>query len=440
MMDKQQLESLVGALLDEAKKQGASAAEADVSLVTGLSVSVRKSEVETVEYNQDRGLGVTVYIGQCKGSASTSDFSMQAVRETVAAACGIAKYTSGDPYAGLADPALMAYGYPDLDLYHPWEVDADEAIKIGIECEQAARAVDAKITNSEGASVSTHQGLRVYGNSHGFVGSYPTTRHGISCSVIAQEGDDMQRDYWYSSSRMYSGLEDASEVGKQSAQRALKRLGGRRVKTGKFPVIYAADIASGLFGHFIGAIRGESLYRKTTFLVDSLGKTIFPEFINLSEQPHIKQALGSAPFDGEGVKTASRDLVKDGVVQGYVLSSYSARRLGMVSTGNAGGVRNLSVSTGQKSLAELLKTMDTGLLITELMGQGVNQTTGDYSRGAAGFWVEGGEIQYPVEEITVASNLKTMFSGIQEIGADVDYRKNIRTGSILLNEMTIAGL
>ena len=439
-MDRDKLESLVDELLVEAKKQGATAAEADVSIVTGLSVSVRKGEVETVEHNHDRGLGVTVYIDKCKGSASTSDFSSNAIKETVAAACGIAKYTTGDPYAGLADAALMAKDYENLDLCHPWALDAENAIRLGVECETAARELDKKISNTEGANVSTHQGERIYGNSHGFIGSYSTTRHGISCSVIAQEGDAMQRDYWYTSSRVADRLEDAAAVGRKSAERALRRLGGQRIKTGKVPVLYAPEVASGLISHFISAIRGESLYRKTSFLVDSLGKEIFPSFVTISEQPHLKQGLGSAPFDGEGVRTQARDIVSDGIVQGYVLSSYSARRLNMETTGNAGGVRNLTVSSGDKDFDALLKTMGTGLLVTELMGQGVNQTTGDYSRGAAGFWVENGEIQYPVEEITIASNLKNMFSGIQAIGTDVDYRRNVRTGSILIDEMMVAGI
>ena len=438
-MEKQQLEALVGNLLGEAKKQGATAAEADVSIVTGLSVTVRKGDVETVEHNKDRGLGVTVYVGQCKGSASTSDFSQQAIKETVAAACGIAKYTNDDAYAGLADAALMAHDYPELDLCHPWKVSAEDAIELGKSCEAAACAVDERITNTDGASVSSHQGVRVYGNSHGFVGSYDTSRHSVSCTVIAQEGEDMQRDYWYSVNRKHDQLEAVEQIGRLAAQRAVRRLGGRQVKTAKVPVLYSAEIASSLISHFISAIRGEALYRKTSFLVDSLGEKIFPEFITMSEQPHLKQGLGSAPFDGEGVKTQARDLVKAGVVEGYVLSAYSARRLNMTSTGNAGGVRNLSVSHSDKSFDALVKQMGTGLIVTELMGHGVNATTGDYSRGASGFWVENGEICYPVEEITVAGNLKDMYQGIVAIGSDIDQRKNVQTGSILINEMMVAG-
>ncbi len=438
-MEREKLESLLDQLLVEAKNRGATAAEADVSLVTGLSVSVRKGEVETVEHNKDRGLGVTVYIDQRKGSASTSDFSSQAIKETVAAACGIAKYTTPDPFAGLADAALMAHGYQDLDLYHPWSLSAEQGIELGVECEAAARAVDKRISNTEGASISSHQGTRVYGNSHGFIGSYDTTRHSVSCSVIAQEGEAMQRDYWYTTSREVDGLESVSDVGRKAGERAIKRLGGRRMKTGKVPVLFSAEVASSLISHFVGAIRGDALYRKTTFLPDSLGEEIFPSFVNISEQPHIKRGLSSAPFDGEGVLTQTHDVVSQGVVRAYVLSAYSARRLGMETTGNSGGVRNLTVSGGNKDFTALLSEMGTGFLVTELMGQGVNQTTGDYSRGASGFWVEGGVIQYPVEEITIAGNLKAMYQGIQHVGCDVDYRRNIRTGSILIDEMMIAG-
>ena len=440
MMEKEDLESLVGDLLSEAKKRGATAAEADVSLVSGLSVSVRKGEVETVEHNQDRGLGITVYVGQCKGSASTSDFSQEAIRETVAAACGIAKYTNSDAYAGLADASLMAYDYQDLDLHYPWALGAEEAIELGIGCEGAARDVDEKITNTDGASVSSHQGTRVYGNSHGFVGSYNTSRHSVSCTVIAQEGDNMQRDYWYSVSRKHDELEDVDAIGRKASERALKRLGGRKVKTAKVPVLYSAEIASSLISHFVSAIRGNALYRKTSFLVDSLGQDVFPSFLTISEQPHIKRGLGSAPFDGEGVLTQTRDLVASGVVQGYVLSAYSARRLGMETTGNSGGVRNVLVSSGEKTFSDLVKQMGTGLIVTELMGQGVNQTTGDYSRGASGFWVEDGEICYPVEEITIAGNLKEMYKGIVDVACDTDHRKNVRTGSILIDEMMVAGV
>lgn len=434
-----ELESLVQQVLAEANRLGASGAEAGVSLEAGLSVTVRLGEIETLEYHRDRGVGITVYFGQRKGSASTSDFAPQAVRETVRAACDIARYTSEDACAGLADAALMARDVPDLDLCHPWDIDAERAIVIAQRCEAAARTADARITNTEGATLSSHQGLRVYGNSHGFVGGYPSTRHSISCSVIAGKDDQMQRDYWYSVARRHQDLEDAESVGRIAAERTLRRLNGRKLGTRQVPVIFAAEIATGLFRSFTSAVRGSSLYRKSTFLLDHLGKQVFPEFVHIHEQPHLRGALGSAAFDSEGVATRARDLISDGVLQGYVLDSYSARKLGMQTTGNAGGVHNLSVDSGAHDFNALLREMDTGLLVTELMGQGVNMVTGDYSRGAAGFWVEKGEIQYPVEEITIAGNLKDMFKSIVAIGNDVERRGNIRSGSVLLERMTVAG-
>lgn len=439
MFDKAALESLVHDLLREAKAQGATQADADVSIVKGLSVTVRLGEVETVEFNQDRGLGITVYVGKRKGSASTSDFSAQAVKETVAAACGIARYTAEDECSGLADPERMAYGYPDLDLNHPWDISAEKAIDIATACEDAARSADKRITNSEGGSVSTHEGFRVYGNSHGFVGSYPTTRHGVSCAVIAQDGDTMQRDYWYSSARASSELLAVDVIGKRAAERALRRLNGRRLATGKVPVLLAAEVAGSLIGHLLAAIRGDSLYRKSTFLLDSLGKKIFPASFHIHEQPHLKRALGSAPFDAEGVATRGHAIVENGVLCSYVLDTYSARKLNMTSTGNAGGTHNLLVASGDKDLAALLRTMDKGLYVTELMGQGVNKVTGDYSRGAAGFWVEDGQIQYPVEEITIAGNLRDMFASIVEVGSDFEPQRNVRIGSVLLEQMMVAG-
>lgn len=434
-----ELESLVQQVLAEAKRLGASGAEAGVSLEAGLSVTVRLGEIETLEYHRDRGVGITVYFGQRKGSASTSDFAPQAVRETVRAACDIARYTSEDACAGLADAALMARDVPDLDLCHPWDIDAERAIVIAQRCEAAARTADARITNTEGATLSSHQGLRVYGNSHGFVGGYPSTRHSISCSVIAGKDDQMQRDYWYSVARRHQDLEDAESVGRVAAERTLRRLNGRKLGTRQVPVIFAAEIATGLFRSFTSAVRGSSLYRKSTFLLDHLGKQVFPDFVHIHEQPHLRGALGSAAFDSEGVATSARDLITEGVLQGYVLDSYSARKLGMQTTGNAGGVHNLCVDSGAQDFNALLREMDTGLLVTELMGQGVNMVTGDYSRGAAGFWVEKGEIQYPVEEITIAGNLKDMFKSIVAIGSDVEHRGNIRSGSVLLERMTVAG-
>ncbi len=434
-----QLEDLVGAILDEAKAHGASAAEAALSIGSGLSVTVRLGEVETIEHNRDKGLGVTVYFGQRKGSASTSDFGLAAIKETVRAASSIAKFTAEDNCAGLADASLMAQEVPDLDLHHPWALSAEQAIEMARACEDAARSVDARITNSEGGSLSSHQGLHAYGNSHGFLGGYASTRHSLSCAVIGQDSSGMQRDYWYSVARDSSELESATDIGKRAAERTLRRLNARRLGTCQAPVIFTAEIATSLLSHFISAIRGGNLYRKSSFLVDHLGKQIFPAHVHIHEQPHIKKALGSAPFDSEGVATRARDLVSGGVLQSYVLDSYAARKLDMQTTGNAGGVHNLFIDSGAHDLPGLLKLMGKGLLVTELIGMGVSTLTGDYSRGAAGFWVENGEIQYPVEEITIAGNLRDMFMHLVEVGSDIDLRGNTRTGSILIENMTIAG-
>jgi len=433
------LKDVVAQLLAESQKQGATAAEADVSVVTGLSVNVRMGDVETIEYNKDRGVGLTVYIGDRSGSASTSDFSARAIKETVTAACGIAKYTQEDEYSGLADAELMAYDYPNLDLHHHWDVSPEKAIELGMACESAARQEDARITNSEGASISTHEGFRVYGNSHGFMGAYRSSRHGVSCAVIAQSGESMQRDYWYSTARNSDRLDDIEEVGRVAAQRAVARLNAKQLSTRQAPVIFSCDVSSSLISSFLGAIRGDSLYRKSSFLLDSLGETVFPGFFSIREEPHLKGGLGSVPFDGEGVRTQSRTYVQEGVVQSYILDGYSARKLGMQNTGNAGGVHNLIVEPGNHDLPTMIKNMGEGLVITELMGQGVNRVTGDYSRGATGFWVEQGEIAYPVEEITVAGNLRDMFREIAVVGSDVDLRRNVRVGSLLVNGMTIAG-
>jgi PmbA protein len=434
-----ELETLVSDILAEAKLQGASATEAAASFDSGLSVTVRLGEVETLEHHRHRGLGVTVYFDHRKGSASTSDWRPEAIRETVRAACDIAQHTGADPCAGLADPDRLADTIPDLDLYHPWPLSTEQAIDFARRCEAAALAHDTRIRNSEGGSVSTHNGLKVYANSHGFMGGYPTSRHSISCSVIGQDDSGMQRDYWYTVARDALALETAEAVGQRAARRALRRLHGRRLSTRQVPVLFTAELARGVIGHFVGAIRGAALYRKASFLLDHLGKRVFPEFLNIREQPHLPKALGSAPFDGEGVATMERDLVSRGILQGYVLDSYSARRLGMETTGNAGGVHNAIVAPGAGDLTALLQQMDTGLMVTELMGHGINLVTGDYSRGAAGFWVERGEIQYPVEEITIAGNLARMFQGIVAVGNDVDVRGGIRCGSLLVNRMTVAG-
>ncbi|MDH5300231.1 MAG: metalloprotease PmbA [Gammaproteobacteria bacterium] len=436
---KQEYSQLIQQVLDEAKHQGATAAEAAVGIETGLSASVRLGDVETLEYNHDKGLSVTVFVGQSKGSASTSDFSRQAIVDTVRAACSIARYTAADEFAGLADKALMAWDYPDLDLYHPWQVSSEQAIDLALECEATARDFDKRIINSEGATVSSHSAFRVYGNSHGFIGGYPTSRHSLSCSVIGEDNKGMERDYWYTMARNAADMESAANVGRITAERTIARLNPRSLSTRQVPVVFSAEMATGFFGHFISAIRGGSLYRRTSFLLDSKGKQIFPSWLQLAEQPLLKGAIGSAPYDGDGVRTQERDLVIDGVLQGYVLDAYAARRLGMQTTANAGGVHNLSVHTSDFGRDELLRRMGTGLLVTELMGQGVNNVTGDYSRGAAGFWVENGEIQYPVSEITIASNVKQMMLGIQAIANDINPHRNIRTGSILIDKMTVAG-
>ena len=434
-----QLEMLVADLLTEARAQNATAAEAAVSFDSALSVTVRLGEVETLEHHRQRGLAVTVYFGQSRGSASTADWRAEAIRATVRSACAIARHTAADPYAGLADPDRLAREIPDLDLYHPWPLAAEEAIELARACEATALAVDPRIRNSEGGSIATHTGFALYGNSHGFCGGYPTTRHSLSCSVIAQDDSGMQRNYWYTVGRDHNDLETPVAVGQKAAQRALRRLGSRRLGTRQTPVLFAPELARGLIGHCIAAIRGGALYRKASFLLDRLGTAIFPEFITIHERPHLPKALGSAPFDSEGVATADRDVVSSGVLQGYVLDSYSARRLGMATTGNAGGTHNLLVEPGPLGHEELLRQLDTGLWVTELLGHGINLVTGDYSRGASGFWVENGEIQYPVHEITIAGNLAEMFKGIVAVGNDVDARGSIRCGSLLVERMTVAG-
>ena len=435
-----ELQQMSESVLQLAKTAGASAAEAEVSLGFGQNVSVRMNETETIEYNRDKGVSVTVYFDQQKGHASTSDLSPQALQDTVAAACNIARYTAQDEFCGLADSALMAKDIPDLDLHHPWDLTVDQAIKLAQECESVARAVDSRITNSEGASVSTYEGMFAYANSNGFNGGYASSRHGLSCSVIADDGDDnMQRDYWYTSARAPGDLESAAYVGRLAGERTVKRLNSRRIKTAQVPVMFDASLSSGLISHLISAISGGSLYRKSSFLLDSLGKQVMSPFVTIEEKPHLLRGLASSPFDNEGVATKPRTLVKNGVLQGYMLSSYSARKLGMVSTGNAGGNHNLIVSHSDLDFNAMLKTMGTGLLVTELLGHGINMVTGDYSRGAAGFWVENGVIVHAVEEITIAGNLKDMLNQIVAIGNDVLVQGSKQVGSILIENMTVAG-
>jgi PmbA protein len=439
-----ELEQTVAAALEQARAAGLSHAEADASLQRGLTVTVRLGEVETIEYHRDRGLSVTVYVGKAKGSASTADLRASAVRETVDKAASIARHTAADECAGLADPAALAREIPDLDLYHPWDLAPEEAVILARDCEAAGLACDARLRNSEGATVTTHSGVRVYGNSHGFLHGYPSTSHSISCALVAQDGDDMQRDYWYTVARRAQALEGGAAIGRRAAERALRRLGARQLTTRRAPVLYAPELARGLFGHFVGAIRGSSQYRRTSFLLEAAGKPVFPDFLQIAERPHLPQGLASSPFDAEGVATRDRELVRDGVLTGYVLGSYSARRLGLSTTGNAGGIHNLLVSASNASSADsgfeqMLRRMGKGLFVTELMGPGVNGVTGDYSRGASGFWVEGGAIAFPVHEVTIAGNLRDMFRGIVAVGTDVDTHGAIRTGSVLIDAMTIAG-
>lgn len=434
-----QFKQIAQLVLDHARLTGATGSEVEVSEGFGQTVTVRKGEIETIEYNKDKGVGITLYMGQRKGHASTSDLSEAALKATVDKAATIARYTAEDEFAGLPDAASLATDQAELDLYHPWALSVEEAAERARACEAAALGVDRRIVNSEGGSASTQASHFLYANSLGFLGGYASSRHGLSVAVIGADDKGMQRDYWYTSARDAADLDTPEAVGLRAGQRTVRRLGGRQLETRSCPVILEAPIASSLLNGFIGAVSGGSLYRKSSFLLDSLGQQIFAPIVQLREDPFIKKGLGSCPFDNEGVAVRARDVVKDGVVQGYFLSTYSARKLGMTSTGNAGGSHNLVLQTGDLDLAGLLKRMGSGLLVTEMLGQGTNMVTGDYSRGAAGFWVENGEIAYPVEEITIAGNLKEMFKGIQAVGNDVDRRSSKLTGSILIDNMTVAG-
>ena len=438
-MELNSLKQITQDVLKLAKQAGASSAETEVSYGTGQNVSVRLGETENIEYNRDKGVSVTVYFGQQKGHASSSDLSQQALKDTVEAACNIAKYTAKDEFCGLADANLMATETPDLDLYHPWNISVEAAIEIAKTCEAAAFAVDRKrIINSEGAGVSNSESVFAYANSHGFVGGYPSSQHSISCSVIAEDGDAMQRDYWYTNARDMTDMESAEYVGKLAGARTVRRLGAQSISTCQVPVLFEAPLASGLISSLIGAISGGSLYRKSSFLLDSLGTQIASPLLNIEELPHLKKGIASSSFDSEGVATKSRKLVENGVLQGYVLGSYSARKLGMATTGNAGGSHNLIVRSTGQNFADLLKLMGTGLLVTEVLGHGLNMVTGDYSRGAAGFWVENGVIAYPVEEITIAGNMSDMLKQIVAVGSDVIAQSSKQTGSILIEKMTVA--
>ncbi len=437
--DADSFKNIVAETLKMAQANGATQAEAGLSVSQGLSVAARMRSVETIEHQQDNGLGISVYFGQHKGSASTSNLDPEAIRKTVEAACNIAKYTSEDPCTGLADADLMARQFGDLDLYHPWDISPEAVIELALECETAALDFDDKIVNSDGASVDLNAGVSVYGNTHGFLQAEHKTRHSISCSVVGESNGGMQRDYWYEISRDPNHLATARSVGLKAAERTLQRLDAQKLKTQQAPVLFVPDIARSLIGHFTAAISGSAQYRKASFLLDAIDTRVFPEFLQLVEYPFESQALGSANFDSEGVAVKQAELVSDGVMQNYLLDTYAARKLNLQTTGHASGVHNLTLRDTGKSFDECLKTMHQGLLVTELMGHGVNTVTGDYSRGAAGFWVENGEIQFPVEEVTIAANLKDMFLGIIEIGNDLDMRGNTRSGSILLERMTIAG-
>ncbi|HLU08013.1 MAG TPA: metalloprotease PmbA [Woeseiaceae bacterium] len=438
-LDQRALEDIVELVLHEARKLGADQAEAAASHDIGLSVTARLGDVENLEYTNDRGVGITIYMGSRKGSASTSDFNPKALREAVGKACSFAKYTAPDKYAGLADRELMATDLPDLDLAHPWELDSESAIRLAIECEDAARRFDKRISNSEGATVATNAGVRAYANTHGFVGSYRKTSHSMSCVVVGETNGDMERDHWYSAARDPADLEAPDRIGSTAARRTVERLGARKIKTTKAPVVFAPEVARGFIGHAIGAISGGAQYRRSSFLLDAAGNQIFPDFFRIEERPHIPKALASAAYDAEGVATRDRDIVVDGVLQGYILSSYSARRLGLVTTGNAGGAHNLIVPGNAEDMQELLQMMGDGLLVREMIGQGVNGVTGDYSRGAVGFWVENGEVAFPVHEITIAGNLKDLYMRIRAVGRDQDLRGGIRCGSLLVDGLTIAG-
>ncbi len=433
------IQNVVDDVLKLALKKGATQAEASMSKVQGIAVSSRMQEVENVEFTNDGGLGISVYVGKCKGSASTADLSKEALTLAVEKAVDIARYTSEDPCTGLADAELIATEFPDLDLYHPQVLDTEKAIKTAIETEAAAMSYDNRITNSDGASYNANLGMRVYGNTHGINAGYPSSRYSLSCMVIGVEGDDMQRDYASTVNRKANLLNTAQAVGEEAARATVERLGARKINTANVPIILHKDIASSLFGHYVGAISGGSLYRRSSFLLDSLGQQIFPEWLNIEERPFIKNGLASSSFDNEGVATRDMTIVEGGKLSTYLYTTYSARKLNTKSNGHAGGIHNWIVGDTGHSDAELLKEMGTGLFVTELMGQGVNIVTGDYSRGAAGFWVENGEIQYPVHEVTIAGNLRDMFAGVTAIGRDKDVRGSVQTGSILIDNMKIAG-
>ena len=434
-----ELEAVVGEALDVARSQGVDQAEVAVSHDIGLSATARLGDVENLEYTNDRGIWITVYRDSRKGSASTSEVSADAIREAVGKAVAFAQYTAQDEYAGLADANRMCKDIPDLQLDHLWTIDADRAIELAVKCEAAALSFDKRITNSEGATVWTNRGVRAYGNTHGFSGAYAKTSHSISCAVLGDADGGMERDYYYSSARDPAGLQDPGEIGETAARRTINRLGARKISTTRAPVVFTAELARGFIGHAMSAIAGGAQYRRSSFLLDAVGESVFPDFVDIAERPHLPKGMASVPYDAEGVATWDRDVVSGGKLQGYILSSYSARRLGLETTANAGGAQNLVVSSNADGKEALLSQMGTGLLVEELIGQGVNIVTGDYSRGAVGHWVEDGEIKYPVHEVTIAGNLRDLYSRIVAIGSDRDLRGGIRCGSLLVDGMTIAG-
>lgn len=436
--EKSRLEALVTQILDEAREQGASEAEVGVSAEQGLSLTVRLGDVETLEYTRSGGFGVTVFVGRAKGHASTSDTRPQAIRDTVRAALDIARHTSEDPCAGLADPALLARDIPDLDLYHPWPLDVGQATVIALRCEAAGRAVDARIENSEGATLNTHEVYRIYGNSNGFLAGYPGTRHGLSCVLIARDDEGMQRDYWYDGVRDPARLASAEEIGRRAGERTVSRLDARPMATGEMPVLFAAELAPSLIGHFLSAIAGGALYRRSSFLLGKLGERVFPDWFAIDERPLLPGGNGSAAFDADGLPTRGKHFVRDGVLESYSLGLYSARKLDMTPTGNGSGAHNVFVAGSGRSRDEILEQMGNGILVTELMGQGVNLVTGDYSRGAAGFAVENGRITHPVSGITIAGNLNDMYRSIAAVGNDMDPRGNVHCGSLLVPRMMVA--
>lgn len=433
------LEASVAAALEQAALAGASQAEASASAGSGFSVTVRRQDVETLEHHRDQGLSLTVYLGKRKGSASTSDMRPEAISEAVVKACALARYGAEDEAAGLADPRFLATDFPDLRLCHPWDIDVADAIALATRCEGAALASDGRITNSEGATVDSHSGCMVYGNSHGFLAGQADSQYTVSCAVVAEDSSGMQRDYDYTTARNPASLTSPSEVGIAAATAALQRLGARKLNTRTTPVIYPARLARGLFGHALAALRGGALYRRASFLLDCLDKPVFAPHISLRESPFLPEGLASAAFDNEGVATCERNIVTDGVLQSYLLGSYYGRKLGMPTTGNAGGVHNLLVSHADIGFDQLLADMGTGFLVTELMGQGVNSVTGDYSRGAAGFWIENGRLAFPVHEVTLSGNLREIYNGIVAVANDIDCRGSVRSGSVLIDRMTLAG-